>query len=267
MTDPERFSRRSTGLAAELLQAAAKERPSDHGMQQTLLALGLSGAVLSGAAVAAATAGGAQLTRVASASAATSSVGLTSAGTIKTVSATLIIKWVGIGVLGGVGLAGVATVASPMPSAIVRVAPPRTAEVSRTRAKPTRSEPRTAALVASTAPVAVPVAPSTPRVVAVEPRASNRELDLGERLAAEVAYVDRARSLLAASPSSQGLSLLEGYEQKFHEARLLPEVLFLQIDAYERAGRSAEARRAAQRLVDTFPKSPHVGRARKLLDQ
>src|SRR4051812_28420253 len=112
MTDPERFSRRTKGLAAELLRAAANERPSDRGMQQTLLALGLSGVVLSSTAVAAATAAGAQLTRVACASAATGSVGLTSAGTVKAVSATLIIKWVGIGVLGGIGLAGVAAVAS-----------------------------------------------------------------------------------------------------------------------------------------------------------
>jgi outer membrane protein assembly factor BamD (BamD/ComL family) len=103
-------------------------------------------------------------------------------------------------------------------------------------------------------------------VVAVESRAAEPALEAGSPLATEVAYVDRARALLAAGQSSQGLALLEHYEQKFREARLLPEVLFLQLEAYQRAGRSAEARNAAQRLVDGFPKSPHAGRARKLLE-
>lgn len=270
MTDPERFSQRSKGLAAELLRAGASERPNEHGMQQTLLALGLSGVVLSSTGVAAATAASAQLTSVASASAAAGSVGLTTAGTVKAVSATLIIKWVGIGVLGGVGLAGVAVVASPMPNAVVSSAP-RAPEVSHTPATPARPQPRTAvagsAASSAAPPVAVSAASSAPRAGAVEARASNPELDLGELLAAEVAYVDRARALLAAGSSSQGLALLERYEQKFHEARLLPEVLFLRLEAYERSGRSTEARRVAQRLVDTFPNSPQVGRARKLLDQ
>jgi len=271
MTDPQRFSRRSKGLAAELLRAGASERPNEQGMQQTLLALGLSGVVLSSTGVAAATAAAsAPLTSAASASAAAGSVGLTTAGTVKAVSATLIIKWVGIGVLGGVGLAGVAVVASPMPNAVVPSAP-RAPEVSPTPAAPARPQPRTAvagsAAPSAVPPVAVPAASSALHAGAVEARAANPELDLGELLAAEVAYVDRARALLAASSSSQGLALLEAYERKFHEARLLPEVLFLQLEAYERSGRSTEARRIAQRLVDTFPNSPHVGRARKLLDQ
>ena len=34
MTDPERFSRRSKGLAAELLRAGASERPNEHGIRR-----------------------------------------------------------------------------------------------------------------------------------------------------------------------------------------------------------------------------------------
>jgi hypothetical protein len=45
----------------------------------------------------------------------------------------------------------------------------------------------------------------------------------------------------------------------------LPEVLFLQLQTLEQLGRTAEARSAAKRLVDGFPKSPHASRARKLL--
>jgi hypothetical protein len=61
------------------------------------------------------------------------------------------------------------------------------------------------------------------------------------------------------------LSQLAGYEREFPEARLLPEVLFLRLETCERLGRGVEARAAAQRLVDGFPKSPHAARARQLL--
>jgi len=270
MTDPERFSQRSTGLAAELLRAGADDQPGPDGMQQTLAALGFSGVVLSSAGVAgAASVGSAPLTSAVSASAATS--GLTTAGAIKSASATLVIKWVGIGLVGGVGLASVASVAarpSPKPSAVViDDARSSTAHVNRAAVTPTLPESRPAVadspapqLVASAAPSALHAV-----AVAVESRLTNSELEVGELLAAEVAYVDRARARLAAGQSSQGLSLLAGYEQKFRGARLLPEVLFLQIEAYERTGQSNEARNAAQRLVADFPKSPHAGRARRLL--
>jgi hypothetical protein len=268
MTDPQRLSQRSTGLSAELLRAGAEERPNDHGLQQTLLVLGLSGVALSGASAAgAATLGGAKLTSAVSASAGASGIGLTSAATIKAISATLVIKWVGIGVLGGVGLAGVATVATlpSTPPTVSRTpaAPPR---ISHAPAAPTQREPRSAVVDSPKAPASARSSmTSAPAVGVVATQSSSAALDLSMPLAAEVAYLDRARSLLAAGQSSQGLSLLEQYEQKFPEARLLPEVLFLQLEAYERSARGAEARRAAERLVNGFPKSPHAGRARKLL--
>jgi outer membrane protein assembly factor BamD (BamD/ComL family) len=102
-------------------------------------------------------------------------------------------------------------------------------------------------------------------VSAPEPVVSAPAIDVGAPLAAEVAYVDRARALLRAGQTEQGLSLLRGYEAQFPEARLLPEVLFLQLETLERSGRTGDARAAAQRLVDGFPQSPHAARARKLL--
>jgi hypothetical protein len=113
---------------------------------------------------------------------------------------------------------------------------------------------------------------STPPANVAPPRASTSELglaapplDVGAPLAAEVAYVDRARALLVAGQAEPGLSLLRGYERAFPEARLLPEVLFLQLETYDRLGRQGEARGAAQRLLEGFPKSPHASRARRLL--
>jgi hypothetical protein len=268
MTDPVRLSQRSTGLAAELLRAGAEERPNEFGVQQTLLALGLSSVALSATGAAgAAAAASAKLTSAVSASAAAGSVGVASAGTINALSATLIVKWLGIGVLGGVGLVGVAAVATDPPAApsaerqALAPAPPH----QRVAAAPPQHLPRAQGVDSPAAPqAAVSVAPSAPRVAVSR---AEPALEAAIPLAAEVVYVDRARALLAAGQSSQGLSLLERYEQEFPRARLLPEVLFLQLEAYERSARGAEARRAAQRLLAGFANSPHAARARKLLEQ
>jgi len=59
--------------------------------------------------------------------------------------------------------------------------------------------------------------------------------------------------------------MLRTYEREFPEARLLPEVLFLRFETCARLGRTNEARSAAQRLLDGFPRSPHAARARQVL--
>lgn len=250
MTDPERISQRSSGLAAELLRAGATERPRSVGMQRTLTALGVSGALLTTASTASAVAGATAVTGTKAA---------------KAVSGILLAKWIGVGVVGGVGLAGAAAVVS----APAAPAPSVQAALSVQRAAP----PRVLAPVAPAAPevleppaseVAEPPAPSAPAPGLAANRAEP-ELDLGAPLAAEVAFVDRARTALAAGRAEQGLGQLASYEREFPEARLLPEVLFLRLETCERLGRRDEARAAAQRLLDGFPKSPHAARARQLL--
>lgn len=266
MTDPERISKRSAGLSAQLLQAGASEEPGAQGMQQTLAALGVSTAVVTTASAASAAAGGVKLTSAAGgASAGTAVVG----GAVKAASTTLLLKWIGIGVVGGVGLAGVAAVAtSPAPEASVTPAPVAAAPVAAAAPPAPAPSPRPSVNVAPQ-PVAEVAAPP----VAVASRGSVSEavaepaLEVGAPLAAEVSYVDRARSLLASGQTEQGLALLRAYEQQFPEARLLPEVLFLRLETSDRLGRKSEARAAAQRLLDGFPKSPHAARARKVLGQ
>jgi hypothetical protein len=270
MTDPERISKRSTGLAAQLLQASAEEQPNDIGVQQTLAALGVSGAVLTTTStVSAAAAGTAKATSAIGASAgggglAAGAVG----GTAKAVTATLLVKWIGIGVVGGVGLAGAAAVATrPAPAphvashAVVSAAP-----VVAAAAEPPAA-PHSSLVAVEPAPeAATPVVIAAPHVSVAEP-APAPVLEVGAPLAAEVAYVDRARALLAAGQADQGLALLQTYEREFPEARLLPEVLFLRLETCDRLGRTSEARNAAQRLLDGFPRSPHAARARKVLAQ
>jgi hypothetical protein len=271
MTDPERISKRSTGLAAQLLQASAEEQPNDIGVQQTLAALGVSGAVLTTTStVSAAAAGTAKATSAIGASAgggglAAGAVG----GTAKAVTATLLVKWIGIGVVGGVGLAGAAAVATrPAPAphvashAVVSAAP-----VVAAAAEPPAA-PHSSLVAVEPAPeAATPVVIAAPHVSVTEPIATAPMLEVGAPLAAEVAYVDRARALLAAGLADQGLALLQTYEREFPEARLLPEVLFLRLETCDRLGRTSEARSAAQRLLNGFPRSPHAARARKVLAQ
>lgn len=274
MTDPERISKRSSGLAAQLLQAGVEEQPAEASVQQTLAALGVSAAVVSTSGTASAVAGSAK--GVLGAGTGSAAVGGSAAtGAVKAVSATLLVKWIGIGVLGGVGLAGAAAVASgpavqPATSQLVVAAPTHVPQLVSSPAPVTRELPRD--LPPESSPVEAPVGAVTPvpsapapHVNAGEPVSAPATLEIGAPLAAEVAYVDRARALLASGQVEAGLALLRGYERDFPEARLLPEVLFLQLETCDRLGRTSEARAAAQRLLDGFPKSPHASRARKLL--
>jgi hypothetical protein len=259
MTDPERISKRASGLAAQLLRAGADEQPSEVSVERTLAALGVSAAALT-TTTAAAAAGGAQL----------SSATAASAGGAKAATLTLLAKWVGVGVVGGIGLASVATVATapksaePAAQASVVVAPAVSAAAKKLAPAP---QPSAAVVAAEEPPVDVAPTPAAPHVApsAAPAVAPEPVLEVGTPLAAEVAYVDRARALVASGQSAQGLALLRGYEHDFPEARLLPEVLFLQLETLDRLGRSGEARAAARRLVDGFPQSPHANRARKLL--
>lgn len=252
MTDPERISKRSFGLAAELLQAGSDERPDSAGMERTLAALGVSGAVL------------------ASAGGATAAAGVTAASATKVVTATLLAKWIGVGVLGGVALSGAAAAVSPPPATSIASAPRRTSPVTApvlTEAPGAVPAPREAPIVAPTveAPPSLLSAPLPAEVPAAPPK--DVVVEVGAPLAAEVEFIDRARSQLAAGRAEQGLSQLRRYEQEFPEARLLPEVLFLRMETCSSLGRVSEARSAATRLVEGFPKSPHATRARRLLSQ
>jgi len=259
MTEPERISHRSSGLAAELLRAGATEQPGSASVERALVALGVSGALLASAATASAAATGAG-------GIATAATAATGAKAVKAMSTLLLVKWIGVGVVGGVGLAGAAAV----------VTQPAVQAPSTKPAQAAAQRPAAAAAAAPLPPAVVPEVAAPPAEVAepevvAAPAASaaaaepSPALDVGAPLAAEVAFIDRARGLLSGGQLEQGLLHLRAYEQQFPEARLLPEVLFLRFETCERLGRHGEARMAAERLVDGFPQSPHATRARKLL--
>jgi hypothetical protein len=258
MTDPERISKRSFGLAAQLLQAGGDEQPGAAGIERTLAALGVSGALLTTAAAAGA-----------------SAAGVAGSGA-KVVTATLLAKWIGVGVLGGVTLSGAAALLSePAAPASPQASQASQASAALPQVAPVAAPPSVAAppvemlvpaLAESAAAVAAPVvAPS--QALPTQPLTNDVVVEVGAPLAAEVTFIDGARALLASGQAEQGLSQLRRYEQEFPEARLLPEVLFLRMETCDRLGRSSEARAAATRLVRGFAHSPHAARARKLLER
>lgn len=264
MTDPERISGRSAGLSSELLRAARDEEPGSAGMERTLTALGVSGALVSASAAAHAAASGAKW--------GSGALGTGGAVAAKTTSAVMLVKWIGVGVVGGMGLAGVAAVAtSPAaPAASARAASPvkpvtRAADAPRAvEAAPAVAA--TAEMPSEMAPQPALPAPSRAPSTARESQTSDAAA-AGAPLAAEVALIDEARGALAVGRFDAALSLISRYEREFPEARLLPEALFLRLEACERSGRTLEARRAAEQLLRGFPKSPHATRARKLLGE
>jgi len=270
MSDPERISRRR-GFASDLLRAGSLEQPDAARIHETLLALGVASAVLTGSSVAsAAAAGSANLAGAGSSAAGAASVGIAAAGApaAKAFTATVLAKWIGVGLLSGFGIAGVAAVASsrdaqPARITVMKVSDHREATVARSfESQPLDVRDLPLSKEEEVAPPAPARAVGPVQNVAPP---SSTGAESGALLAAEVAYLDRARAALRSGQVSRGLSLLRHYERAFPRARLLPEVLYLEIETLEGLGRHDDARVPAQRLVDGFPMSPHASRARKLL--
>jgi hypothetical protein len=257
MNEPKRWIDEGPPQAVErLLQAAAAEQPSDGSLRRVLagvsLGLGTTGAAATGAA---ATAG-------------TGAAAATAKGAVVAGAWT---KWVLLSVVAtGAGTAVVhqsqtraekpkalATVQAP-----ARPTPPVTpvpnAEVP--ASAPAAPEPT----IAEPPVVTSPRAPA-PRARAVAVPEAEAPID-AEKLAEEVRAVDRARSALAAGRGEETLSALDEYDTRFGGRRFAPEALYLRMQALLSLGRKAEARSTAERLIRSFPQSPHTARARRVVE-
>ncbi|MBN2193614.1 MAG: hypothetical protein JW751_12425 [Polyangiaceae bacterium] len=82
-------------------------------------------------------------------------------------------------------------------------------------------------------------------------------------IADEAALLERARSALGSSPAI-ALSLTEEHRSAFPSGQLSAERELVAIDALERLGRSAEARRRAAPLL-AAPNGPYARRVRRIL--
>ena len=238
------------GLGRALLRAGQDEWPSDDALSRTLTAVG------AGAAVVAVTGGAAASAGASAGTAVKSGAMLVSFGTV--------MKWLGVGAVSGVVVAGVAHELTPpltprLDAQAPIAAPPAPVHGAAEKARPTaKSE-----AAPPSEPIAEPAKPSAFSHPAAHAPADDTESHAP--LAAEVALVDRARALLASGNPGPALEELGRYETVFPEPRLEPEVLFLRMEAHLAAGNTTRARETAEQSVRLFPRSPHAARAREVI--
>ncbi|HEX2735547.1 MAG TPA: hypothetical protein VHM70_28295 [Polyangiaceae bacterium] len=100
-------------------------------------------------------------------------------------------------------------------------------------------------------PSAAPVAP-----VLVQPHPDQAPTALRQ----ELALLNSARSLMQQGRGSAGLAILDDYANRFPGGALSAEALALRALGLAQLGRRADAKLAAELLVQRFPKSPHRAR-------
>lgn len=234
---------RDRDLEARLIRAGSREMPPSGTLQRTLASLGLG----------------------ASAVATVSSAGALGAAKAAAPTGVLALaKWASVGAASGLMVTaasyGVHHATRPdTPPAPSSVAAPRANELPAPVASAFAREP---SLLAS------PSAPVLPRDVS--PRSPTAAAALAEAdvpLAQELAFVDRGREAFQRNDAGAALALLEGYERSFPELRLMPEVLYLRMQAQHQRGDTERAAKLAARLVRDFPRSPHASSARTILQE
>jgi hypothetical protein len=199
---------------------------------------------------------------------------------VKAAASLGLLKWIGVGIAGGVLVVGAAEVVhsvSPPPSTITSAAVDDHARAS--SAAPRRPASGPGAIPVDTskeldspvieAPplVAAPAAAaSSPAAVADAPRArSLSPSPASSALADEIAALDGAREALASGDSSRALRALDARDRAFPRGALGPEATVLRIEALALRGDRAAATRLAEAFLAASPRSPHASAIRTLL--
>jgi hypothetical protein len=251
MTSPSRLldSAQNPNTRA-LLRAGLEERPKPAALRATALALGVTASLALAAPATAMV---------------TPSLALMTA------------KWVAVGTLAGVTLAGGVNVItthadapSPVPRAAAsrpRLPPSKPVAAPAVMAEPAEVPEPAADLnppVGVRSPVSAPAASGT--LPPAEARHSPAML-LPERpdLTGEVANIDAARGALAAGHTGTALQQLERYYGRPRTGTLDREAQLLHIEALVRAGQTARAHQLAQQYLASHPQDPHAPRLRALL--
>ena len=255
MNGPERLGEAGSDLARHLLGAAREELPSRASLQRALAALGVGASVLTASGIAGTAAAGA---------------GAAFGGSAGTASAIKIapfglfgvaVKWLGIGAVGGLMTAGALQQTGLASAPRSEASPPQSIESKPSRPPSARPSPRLAAPAGLPETADVP-APSESRRAARPPQTTPHPTPA---LAAEVAAVDRAREAVASGNAERALGELDAYERGFAERRLMPEALYLRMEALAQRGDTAASRAAARKLLAADPNGPHAARARARL--
>jgi hypothetical protein len=291
------------GLERELLRSACVDVPSLAGRRRTARALGIAtaGAVAAGlggsTATAAASTSSTPLVSVgSSAGSAASSTAASSAGaaTLKAGVAVALLKWVGVGVVGGAVAVSAIQHAVPRrsPKAASHAAPAacvqRPEEALEARPallvlpNPVESPGENAGELAApvTAPAKPPNPSSTPaRTTTARPMASTeaaappsaplsiaRQSFTPRTLAEETAALDAARRALGAGDAAAALSALDGHDRDFPTGLLAPEATVLRIEALAEHADDNRALTAARAFLAAHPASPHARHVRSIVE-
>ncbi|HYQ44953.1 MAG TPA: hypothetical protein VER11_23365 [Polyangiaceae bacterium] len=265
MTDPERLSK-DTGnsLAALLLQAGARERPSAAVLSRTTRAIAITATAVAAAAV---------VKSAGSASAA-------SVGTPSSAGATLgvaaVAKWLAIGALGGaVAMSSLQalTVEHGPQSKRATPAASTNAAVSKSEKRSTKAAPGVSEPIASAEPslpdratlVEAPKARSAEPVTIEPTKPAVPERAESALLAAEVHLVEQGRAAVQRAAFAEAIAQLEPYERLFPRRQLLTEVLFLRMESFNRLGNVERARALATQLLTLGVVGRQAAQAREVL--
>ena len=248
MKGPERMTEGGASpFEAELLRSWQIEQPSAR-VRQRVLAMGAGGAAVVAASTSAQAAG---------------AVG-------SKLGAGLVIKWFGAGIVAGLAtsVVSVSVLGPPAP------APPAQAQAQ--AAAPVANRPSVAApgplapaVDTSASPALAPPTSVAPRrevalpVSATAHDEAPRPTPLGA-LAPQVALLDRARNALRSGDTTRALGLVAEYQRTYPNGVLSQEAEVLGIDILERQGQRGEAKRRAQRFLNSHPTSAHADRLRRL---
>lgn len=267
MKEPQRLMGRQD-LTRKLLRSWRQQQPSRESLRRTASALGL--ATSTGLAAGTASATGPAL----------------AAGAAKTASVaawSILLKSIaGVVVAGSVAVATAAHVWGPSDSS-THALPAETAR-NRPGQVPIAARPRPVPTTSAGGP---PRANTMTHVVEQASHAASHPTRLsGERedlrsspatgpvtenpripLALEIAAIERARHALAAGDAATALDALRAYDGLGPTPTLRPEAILLRIDALDMSGNRPEAVALAKRFLDQYPRSPHVDRLHRLVDQ
>jgi hypothetical protein len=143
------------------------------------------------------------------------------------------------------------------PAAVVQPSPPPPQK----RPAPLANARLSVAPVVEAPPAADTAAPAAAAPPAAESRAATRQPTLAE----EVDALDRARAALSRGDSRAALQALDAYGRAYPRGRLALEAEVLRIDALDKSGQSAGARRRAERFLRQNPQSVLASRVRRIL--
>jgi hypothetical protein len=264
MSEPRRFLKDGGGgFEQSLLRSAREDAPSPGARQRTLAALGLGVGVL-----------GAGATATAAVSTATPAV--------KAAASLGLLKWIGIGIAGGLLVVGAAEVVHSVSPQPVKVAPAaieaHASAAIQAPLSPAKSgsaapadpaaEPAVAAIEAPPA-VTAPASPGAASSGASSPEAprarATSPTPASSALADEIAALDGAREALASGDAARALRALDARDRAFPRGALGPEAMVLRIEALALRGDRAAATRLGEAFLAASPRSPHASRIRTLL--